>query len=105
MKKLLLSILLFSLFPTVISCSSTSSQDYTITGTVTEVNANRLIIKSNEIDYQINFDKANTKITKNKSPTSPDQIKIGSTITVTHNGQMTRSLPPQVFALSITIEH
>ncbi len=105
MKKLLLSILLFSILPLTLACTnhSTPSGENTLSGTVTAVNSNNIIIKSEGIDYQINFDTAVTQITKNGSPLAPNQIQIGSQATVTHNGQMTRSLPPQVFALSILI--
>ena len=106
MKRLLLSILLFSLLPLTLACAnhSTPPSEHTLSGTVTAVNSNKLIINSNGIDYQINFDTSITQITKKGGSIAPNQIQIGDNVTVAHNGQVTRSLPPQIFALTIDIE-
>ena len=106
MKRLLLSILLFSIFPLAISCTnnSTPQGDYSISGTVTQTSEGSFLVDSNEIEYQINYDSKHTTVTKGASPEALSQIKSGDRVTVTHNGQVTRSLPPQIFALTIEIE-
>ena len=106
MKRLLLSILLLSIFPLAISCTNGSAPqgDYSISGTVTQTSKSSFLVDSNEIEYQINYDSKHTTATKNASPVALSQIKSGDRVTITHNGQVTRSLPPQVFALTVEIE-
>ena len=105
MKRLLLSILLFSLLPLTLACAnhSTPPSEHTISGTVTQTRKSSFLVDSNGIEYQINYDSKHTTATKNASPVALNQIKSGDNVTVTYNGQVTRSLPPQIFALTIDI--
>ncbi len=109
MKKIILSILLLSLFPMLLSCGSVGAQGEEITFLATvksvddriEVEADEgqnefgtyLIVTTNQTKY---YDKDGNSVTK-LSLTEGDRIK------VTYNGQVARSYPPQVAARKIQL--
>lgn len=66
-----------------------------LTGEVTQMEEDFLMLGEGDDAVRVNISKEETIMA--------DDIKIGDTVQVLHNGRMTRSLPPQVFANRITI--
>ena len=109
MKKIILSILLLSIFPMLISCGSVSSASKEVTFLATvksvsdkiEVEADEeqnefgtyLIVTGYETKY---YDKDGNNVQKLN-------LSEGVRIKITYNGQVARSYPPQVFAQKIQL--
>ena len=109
MKKFMLSILLLSIFPMLISCGSVSaeSNEATFLATVKsvsdkiEVEADEgqnefgvyLIVTTSQTKY---YDKDGNKVPKLS-------LVEGTRIKITYNGQVARSYPPQVAAQKIQL--
>ena len=109
MKKFMLSILLLSIFPMLISCGSVSAESNEITFLATvksvsdkiEVEADEgqnefgtyLIVTTSQTKY---YDKDGNKASKLS-------LVEGTRIKITYNGQVARSYPPQVAAQKIQL--
>ncbi len=109
MKKIMLSILLLSIFPMLISCGSVSAESNEVTFLATvksvsdkiEVEADEgqnefgtyLIVTTSQTKY---YDKDGNKASKLN-------LAEGTRIKITYNGQVARSYPPQVAAQKIQL--
>lgn len=109
MKKFILSILLLSIFPMLISCGGVSAESNEVTFLATvksvsdkiEVEADEgqnefgtyLIVTTSQTKY---YDKDGNKVIKLN-------LTEGTRIKVTYNGQVARSYPPQVAAQKIQL--
>ena len=65
------------------------ASDFFLTGAIDEIGDGFLILDSDGQKIQVNTDSI------------PENIKVDDVIRVRYNGQMTRSIPAQVFALEI----
>ena len=109
MKKIIIAILLLSLFPALVSCGRVSAQDgeYSFTATVKSV--------EDKIEVEVDKDQAEvgtylivtTNATKyyDKDGNEIQNIHLedGTRIKVTYNGQVAKSFPPQVTAVKIEL--
>ena len=108
MKRLCLLFLILLLVPMLFACTSKGENvniEYEITGTITEME------ESIEIEVDANQNASGTYLVITGTETNyynenGDSIKredliVGDHIKITYNGQVTRSLPPQIFALKI----
>jgi hypothetical protein len=108
MKRLSFLFLILLLVPLLFACTSKGENvdiEYEITGTITEIgetiemevddgqnaSGTYLVITGKETDY---YNENGDSIKRNA-------LNAGDHIKVTYNGQVTRSLPPQIFALKI----
>ena len=64
---------------------------YSLQGSVTEIADTHLVLGEGMEAVQVNFEEGSL----------PQNLQVGDVIRVLYNGQMTRSLPPQVFASQI----
>ena len=109
MKKLITAVLLLSLVPMLFACTCKGEDvnitEYELTGVITEIG------ESIEIEADASQDAFGTYLVitgietnyynENNEAIKREDLKEGDHIRVTYNGQVTRSLPPQIFALKI----
>ena len=109
MKRFICIMMLVSILPLIIACSKNETTEMNM-----EFNATILKIESGFISVdtedEIVFGKYRVNVgeitkyydTKGKEITK-DDLKEGDKITVSYNGQETRSIPPQVYGLKIKL--
>ena len=127
MKKLLVILLILSAVIMLISCGSGNENEtndtndmnqtvnsevvdakYTLSGTVTKIEAEALYI--NVLDttsasgtYMVRIISGTKIYDKNGKTIEKTQISLGDTVEIGYNGQVTKSLPPQIIAIKIQI--
>ena len=112
-KKLLSAIILAAASVMLMSCTSPSvtpapKDEYKLTGTVTEIDNRHIEINVTDTQnafgiYRILLSDATRFYDRNAEPAAKSDLCVGDTVEVTYNGQVMRSMPPQVVALKIVI--
>ena len=109
MKKIILSILLLSIFPMLIFCGSVSaeSNEVTFLATVKSV-SDKIEVEAdegqNEFGVYLIVTTSQTKYyDKDGNKASKLNLAEGTRIKITYNGQVARSYPPQVAAQKIQL--
>ena len=109
MKKFMLSILLLSIFPMLISCGSVSAEstEFSFLATVKSVSDNIEVEADegqNEFGVYLIVTTSQTKYyDKDGNKASKLNLAEGTRIKITYNGQVARSYPPQVAAQKIQL--
>ena len=70
---------------------------YTVTGSIIEIGEGYVVIDENGLVYQVNF-APDTTVT-----VSSAELKAGDNVTVLFNGMMSRSIPAQITAITLTV--
>ena len=120
MKRLLNTIILIATALLLFSCAPTESdtstpnteggngEGYKLIGTVTGITHRSFDILITDTQdaygtYRILLDKSTEIRTKDGKVISKEAIKASDTVEITYNGQVMRSIPPQVVALKIVV--
>lgn len=76
---------------------------FTKVGEVKEILENQVVIDFEESEFALNIGNSTKIVNADGMPINFADIKVGDTITATHNATTTRSLPPQSFARVIVV--
>ncbi len=76
---------------------------FTVVGEVTEILENQVVIDFEGNAFALNVGNSTKVVNADGMPINFADIKVGDTITATHNAATTRSLPPQSFARVIVV--
>lgn len=127
MKKLLVILLILSAVIMLISCGRGNENEtndtndinqtvnsevvdakYTLSGTVTKIEAEALYINVSSTSsasgtYMVRISKDTSVYNEDGKAIKTTQISTGDEVEVDYNGQVTKSLPPQIIAIKIQI--
>lgn len=111
MKKLISTILVAASALLLFSCGGTTpdaTNEYKLRGVVESIETNYIEIRITEAQYasgiyRVLIDKTTGIYNKNGESISKASIQLGDNVTVTYNGQVMRSMPPQVVAIRISL--
>ena len=112
MKKLIIVLLLMlSVMPIMMSCGKTNNKegDTKMTAIILEIEKNYITVKAEDEnafgEYQVNINNSITKYyDKENNEIAKKSLKEGDKVEITYNGQVTRSLPPQIFGQIIKLK-
>ena len=112
MKKIIIPILIFMLLPLLFACSSENiaetdnEGDFVLHATIENIDESSIevLVSENQKTYDtylVNLYDGTEYLDKDGNRISKSDLKIEENIVITYNGQVTRSLPPQITALKI----
>ena len=113
MKKLIIVLLLLlSVMPIMISCGNNNENEegnMIMTAEIVQIERRYIIVEAEDENtfgkYQVNIDDSITKyFDKENNEISKKALKEGDKVEITYNGQVTRSLPPQIFGQIIKLK-
>ncbi len=112
MKKLIIVLLLMlSVMPILVSCGKTNNEegDTKMTATIVQIEKNYIMVEAEDENafgkYQVNIDDSITKYyDKENNEIAKKSLQEGDKVEITYNGQVTRSLPPQIFGQIIKLK-
>jgi len=73
-------------------------------GSIISINEDSILVKGTNMDVQINFDKKTVIKNTNGIKIESKVLRVGNKVSVYHSLAMTRSLPPQTYGYSITVD-
>ena len=110
MKKIIIILLAFSIMPMILACGKNNDSDgVNMVATITEINDRYILVESEDEnavgEYRVNIDNSITKYydAKNNKIAKKD-LNVGDKIEITFAGQVTMSLPPQIFGQKIKLK-
>ncbi|MBO5287147.1 MAG: DUF3221 domain-containing protein [Clostridia bacterium] len=110
MKRLLIFFTIILLLSALVSCApakeASASGEFFLTGTVQSTENGLMVEAEDEAHfglYQINTSGGTKYFLENGKEITSSALNVGVKVKISYNGQVARSIPPQIFANSITI--
>ena len=109
MKRFFCILMLASILPLVLACSKNDTTEIKMEfdATILEIESGYIMVEADDEvifgKYRVNVGEITEYYNASGKEISKDDLKDGDKITVSFNGQETRSLPPQVYGLEIKL--
>lgn len=110
MKKFIIILLAFSIMPMILACGKNNEENgVNMTATILEIEQGYILVEAEDEntfgEYRVNIDDSITKYyDAQNNEITKDALNVGDRVVISYNGQVARSLPPQIFGLEIKLK-
>ena len=116
MKRFFCILMIISILPVVLACSKNDAKesetetemDYKINAIILEIENNSILVDTQDEnasgEYRVNIGNITKYYNEERKEIVKEDLKQGDKITILFNGQVARSLPPQIFAQEIILK-